>query len=70
MFSWKGSIYYWEGGTHVFASHMNKFNHYVIEDFVAFKLQVGFDAFMISMPNVYGLVDSVATDIFNVWISH
>ena len=54
----------------MFSGHVNEFDNYVVEFFVVFKLNVGFDAFVVSVPNVDRLLNSITLDVFDVWVSH
>jgi len=70
VFSWKRCVNYGEGAADVFSRHVNEFDDGVVKFFIVVKLEVGFDAFVASVPNVNCPADPVAADVFDVWVSH
>ena len=54
----------------MFACHVDEFDYHVVEYLVTFEFQVGFDAFVVSVPYVDGSVDAVAANVFYVWVAH
>ena len=53
-----------------FACHVHKFDDQVVQNFIVLKLQVSFDAFMISVPDVNWPVHTVAANVFYVRVTH